>query len=96
MGSDGCCTHWVFWMGFVLYPLGIDTSTSGGDTRLAMLHTLGTTHIHAATTYLLPVESISDKLLHQKTVQVNINITLCLSATSSLIGSLHSAGLDLI
>lgn len=40
MGSDGCCTHWVFWMGIVLYPLGIDTSTSGGDTRLALLHTL--------------------------------------------------------
>lgn len=30
------------------------------------------------------------------TVQVNINIILCLSATSSLIGSLQSAGLNLI
>lgn len=26
--------------GYCLYPLGIETSTSGGDTRLAMLHTL--------------------------------------------------------
>lgn len=37
-----------------------------------------------------------NKLLHQSTVQVNINIILCLSATSCLIGSLQSAGLNLI
>lgn len=88
MGSDGCCTHWVFWMGIVLYPLGIETSTSGGDTRLAMLHTLGTTHIRSGIHF--------NKLLHQSTIQVNINIISCLSITSSLIGSLQSAGLNLI
>lgn len=59
MSSDGCCTHWVFWMGFVLYPLGIDTSASGGDTRLAMLHTLlRYTHIRSGIHF--------NKLLHQK------------------------------
>lgn len=65
MGSDGCCTHWVFWMGIVLYPLGIDTSTSGGDTRLAMLHTL----LHTYTQYLVILTTSRihfNKLLYQK------------------------------
>lgn len=93
MGSDGCCTHWVFWMGIVLYPLGIDTLTSGGDTRLAMLHTL----LHTYTQQLyVPVECILTNSFTKSTVQVNINIILCLSATSYLIGSLQSAGLNLI
>lgn len=50
--------------GYCLYPLGIDTSASGGNTRLAMLDTILQTYTRS--NYLLPVESISDKLLRQK------------------------------
>lgn len=40
-----CGFGWVLYPlgildGYGLYPLGIDTSTSGGDTRLAMLDTI--------------------------------------------------------
>lgn len=52
--------------------------------------------IHYYTRLIHAVESISTNSFTKSTVQVNINIILCLSVTSSLLGSLQSAGLNLI
>lgn len=77
------CTHWV---------LGHQLAAEIPD-WLCFIHYY-LTHIHAAT--LTTSRIHFNKLLHQSTIQVNINIILCLSVTSYLIGSLQSAGLTLI
>lgn len=80
------CTHWV-----LIHQLAAEIP----DWLCFIHHYL--THIHAATLTTSRIHfRKKNKLLHQSTVQVNINIILYLSATSSLIGSLQSAGLDLI